>query len=138
MKLIYESMSVDEFMRRYNYMVDKEWYDEDLKRSLLVDTNNDFDDPTKLTTNNDFMMILDGYEDASLKYATSIFGEIDIPLIGSFDFGDLVDTFCGTFDGTRMTIEKIYLEDELEKVYDMIDRSPDGIAYYDERYFKYA
>ena len=37
MKLIYENMSVDEFMKRYNYMYDKEWYDENLKRQLLVD-----------------------------------------------------------------------------------------------------
>ena len=138
MRLIYESMSVDEFMKRYNYMFDKEWYDEDLKRSLLVDTNNDFDDPIKLSTNNDFMLILHSFESEALDYVTSIFGEIDIPLIGSFDFGDLVDTFCDTFNGIRMTIEKIYLEDELEKLYDMIDRSPDGIAYYDGRYFKYA
>lgn len=138
MKLIYENISVDEFMKRYNYMVDKEWYDEKLKRTLLVDTNEDFDDPIELTTNNDFMLILHSFESEALDYVTSIFGKIDIPLIGSFDFGDLVDTFCDTFNGIRMTIEKIYLEDELEKLYNMIDESPDGVAYYDRRYFKYA
>ena len=137
MKLIYENMSVDEFMRRYNYMVNKEWYDEKLKRKLLVDTERNFDDPIKLITNNDFMLILNSVESEALDYVTSILGKIDIPLIGSFDFGYLVDTFCGTFDGTRMTIEKIYLEDELEKLYNMIDTSPDGVAYYDGRYFKY-
>ena len=126
MKLIYENMSVDEFMKRYNYMYDKEWYDENLKRPLLVDTDKDFSDPDKLITNNDF------------KYVTDIFGKIDIPLIGSFDFGELVDTFCDTFNGIRMTIEKIYLEDELEKLYNMIDSSPNGVAYYDGRYFKYV
>ena len=136
MELIYENMSVDEFMKRYNYMYDKEWYDENLKRQLLVDTNEDFDDPIKLITNNDFMLILHSFESEALDYVTSIFGKIDIPLIGSFDFGDLVDTFCDTFNGIRMTIEKIYLEDELEKLYDMIDKSPDGVAYYDRRYFK--
>lgn len=138
MKLIYENMSVDEFMKRYNYMVDKEWYDEKLKRTIFVDTNKDFSDPDKLITNNDFMMILHSFESEALDYITSIFGKIEIPLIGSFDFGELVDTFCGTFDGTRLTVEKIYLEDELEKLYYMIDRSPDGIAYYDGRYFKYV
>ncbi len=138
MKLIYENMSVDEFMKRYNYMYDKEWYDENLKRPLLVDTNEDFDDPIKLITNNDFMLILHSFEKEALEYVTDIFGKIDIPLIGSFDFGDLVDTFCDTFNGIRMTIEKIYLEDELEKLYDMIDRSLDGVAYYDGRYFKFA
>lgn len=138
MKLIYENMNIDEFMKRYNYMHDKEWYDENLKGTLLVDTDEDFDDPIELTTNNDFMLILHSFESESLDYVTSIFGKIDIPLIGSFDFGDLVDTFCDTFNGIRMTIEKIYLEDELEKLYDMIDSSPDGIAYYDGRYFKYA
>lgn len=137
MKLIYENMSVDEFMKRYNYMFDKEWYDEKLKRTLLVDIEKNFDDPDKLITNYDFMVIL-SFERKALDYVTNIFGKIDIPLIGSFDFGELVDTFCGTFDGTRLTIEKIYLEDELEKLYDMIDRSPDGVAYYDGRYFKYA
>lgn len=138
MKLIYENMSVDEFMKRYNYMYDKEWYDENLKGTLLVDTNEDFDDPIELTTNNDFMLILHSFESEALAYVTSIFGKIDIPLIGSFDFGDLVDTFCDTFNGIRMTIEKIYLEDELEKLYSMIDESSDGIAYYDGRYFKFA
>lgn len=138
MKLIYENMSVDEFMKRYNYMYDKEWYDENLKGTLLVDTNEDFDDPIELTTNNDFMLILHSFESEALDYVTSIFGKIDIPLIGSFDFGDLVDTFCDTFNGIRMTIEKIYLEDELEKLYNMIDSSPDGVAYYDRRYFKFA
>lgn len=138
MKLIYENMSVDEFMKRYNYMYDKEWYDENLKRPLLVDTNEDFDDPIKLITNNDFMLILHSFEKEALEYVTDIFGKIDIPLIGSFDFGDLVDTFCDTFNGIRMTIEKIYLEDELEKLYNMIDSSPDGVAYYDGRYFKYV
>jgi hypothetical protein len=138
MKLIYENMSVDEFMIRYNYMVNKEWYDETLKRPLLVDTNEDFDDPIKLITNNDFMMILHSFESEALDYITSIFGKIDIPLIGSFDFGDLVDTFCDTFNGIRMTIEKIYLEDEIEKLYNMIDSSSDGVAYYDGRYFKYV
>ena len=138
MKLIYENMSVDDFMKRYNYMYDKEWYDENLKGTLLVDTNEDFDDPIELTTNNDFMLILHSFESEALDYVTSIFGKIDIPLIGSFDFGDLVDTFCDTFNGIRMTIEKIYLEDELEKLYNMIDSSPDGVAYYDRRYFKFA
>lgn len=138
MKLIYENMNIDEFMKRYNYMYDKEWYDENLKGTLLVDTNKDFDDPIKLTTNNDFGLILSSYESEALDYITSIFGKIDIPLIGSFDFGDLVDTFCDTFNGIRMTIEKIYLEDELEKLYNMIDSSPDGVAYYDGRYFKFA
>lgn len=138
MRLIYENMSVDEFMKRYNYMVDKEWYDEELKRTLFVDTDKNFDDPIKLITNNDFMLILQSFESEALDYVTNIFGEIDIPLIGSFDFGDLVDTFCDTFNGTRLTIEKIYLEDELEKLYDMIDKSPDGVAYYDRRYFKYV
>ncbi len=137
MKLIYENMSVDEFMRRYNYMVNKEWYDEKLKRTLFVDIDKDFSDPDKLTTNYDFMVIL-SFERKALDYVTNIFGKIDIPLIGSFDFGELVDTFCGTFDGTRLTIEKIYLEDELEKLYNMIDESPDGTAYYDGRYFKYG
>ena len=131
MKLIYENMSVDEFMKRYNYMYDKEWYDENLKRPLLVDTNEDFDDPIKLITNNDFMLILHSFEKEALEYATDIFGKIDIPLIGSFDFGDLVDTFCDTFNVIRMTIEKIYLEDELEKLYNMIDSSPYGVAYYE-------
>lgn len=138
MKLMYENMSIDDFMKRYNYMYDKEWYDEKLKGTLLVDTNEDFDDPIELTTNNDFMLILHSFEKEALEYVTDIFGKIDIPLIGSFDFGDLVDTFCDTFNGIRMTIEKIYLEDELEKLYDMIDRSPDRVAYYDRRYFKYA
>lgn len=138
MRLIYENMSVDEFMKRYNYMVDKEWYDEELKRTLFVDTDKNFDDPIKLITNNDFMLILHSFESEALDYVTNIFGEIDIPLLGSFDFGDLVDTFCDTFNGIRMTIEKIYLEDELEKLYNMIDESPDGVAYYDRRYFKYA
>lgn len=130
-------MSVDEFMRRYNALLDVEWYDEKLKRPLLIDINRDFDDPTELITNNDFMMILSGFENDALNYATDVFGKIDIPLIGSIDFGDLLDTFCDIFNGTRLTVEKIYLQDELEKLYSMIDRSSDGIAYYDRGYFKY-
>ena len=55
------------------------------------------------------MLILHSFESEALEYVTDIFGKIDIPLIGSFDFGEIVDTFCGTFDRTRLTIEKIYL-----------------------------
>lgn len=140
MRLIHENMSVNEFMKRYNalFNTDTEWYKRKLKRPFLIDTSSDFDDPIKLITNNDFMLILHSFESEALDYVTNIFGEIDIPLIGSFDFGYLVDTFCDTFNGTCLTIEKIYLEDELEKLYNMIDASPDEVAYYDGRYFKYA
>lgn len=44
------------------------------------------------------MMILHSFESEALDYVTSIFGKIDIPLIGSFDFGEIVDTFCDTFN----------------------------------------
>lgn len=138
MKLIYENMNIDEFMKRYNdlFNTDTEWYKRKLKRLFLIDTNSDFDDPIKLITVGDFFETLEDFDGAISKLATDVFGEIDIPLIGSFDFGNLLDIFCPTFDATRVTIEKIYIEDELEKLYDMIDKSPDGVAYYDGRYFK--
>lgn len=140
MKLIYENMSVDEFMKRYNALfdTDTEWYKRKLKRPFLIDTDSNFDDPVKLITFSDFAGTLDNFDNAVSKLATDVFGEIDIPLIGSFDFGNLLDIFCPTFDATRVTIEKMYMEDELEKLYNMIDESPDGVAYYDRRYFKYA
>lgn len=138
MRLIYENMSVDEFMRRYNalFNTNAEWYKRKLERPFLIDTNSDFDDPIKLITFGNLSATLNNFDNAISKLATDVFGEIDIPLIGSFDFGNLLDIFCGTFDATRVTIEKIYIEDELEKLYNMIDRSPDGVAYYDGRYFK--
>ena len=140
MKLMYENMSIDDFMKRYNalFNTDAEWYKRKLERPFLIDTNSDFDDPIKLITVGDFFETLEDFDNAISKLATDVFGEIDIPLIGSFDFGNLLDIFCGTFDATRVTIEKIYIEDELEKLYNMIDRSPDGVAYYDGRYFKYV
>lgn len=140
MKLVHENMGVDEFMRRYNdlFNTDTEWYKRKLKRPFLIDTNSDFNDPIKLITFGDFCEALDDFDKAISKLATDVFGEIDIPLIGSFDFGNLLDFFCPTFDATRVTIEKIYLEDELEKLYSVLDTSPIGVAYYDGRYFKYA
>ena len=51
--------------------------------------------------------------------------------------GETLDAFCDEFNGIRLTIEQVYVTNELDKLYETIDESTDGVVHLNGKYFKY-
>lgn len=138
MKDIYEGMNEDEFMSSYRELYnDTDWYSKEIPFHLIFSKNKNFNDTYEIITYSDFLDTIPDIVNKALCFATDVFGKINIPLIGRVEFGDLVDAFCDEFNGIRLTIEQVYVENELDKLYEMIDESTEGTACLNRRYFKY-
>lgn len=138
MKDIYEGMTEDEFMSSYRELYnDTDWYSKEIPFRLIFSKNKNFNDTYEIITYSDFLDTIPDIVNKALCFATDVFGKINIPLIGRVEFGDLVDTFCDEFNGIRLTIEQVYVTNELGKLYETIDESTDGVVHLNGKYFKY-
>ncbi len=138
MKYIYESMNEDEFMSSYRALCDDtDWYSKEIPFHLMFSKNKNFNDTYEIITYGDFLDTIPDIANKALCFATEVFGKINIPLIGCVKFGDLVDAFCDEFNGIRLTIEQVYVTNELDKLYEAIDESTDRSVYLNGKYFKY-
>lgn len=138
MKDIYEGMTEDEFMSSYRELYnDTDWYSKEIPFRLIFSKNKNFNDTYEIITYSDFLDTIPDIVNKALCFATDVFGKINIPLIGRVKFGDLVDTFCDEFNGIRLTIEQVYVTNELGKLYETIDESTDGVVHLNGKYFKY-
>lgn len=138
MKDIYEGMNEDEFMSSYRALYnDTDWYSKEIPFRLMFSKNKNFNDTYEIITYSDFLDTIPDIVNKALCFATDVFGKINIPLIGRVEFGDLVDAFCDEFNGIRLTIEQVYVTNELDKLYETIDESTDGVVHLNGKYFKY-
>ena len=138
MKDIYEGMNEDEFMSSYRALYnDTDWYNREIPFHLMFSKNKNFNDTYEIITYSDFLDTIPDIVNKALCFATDVFGKINIPLIGRVKFGDLIDAFCDKFNGIRLTIEQVYVTNELDKLYETIDESTDGVVHLNGKYFKY-
>lgn len=139
MKDVYECMNENEFMSSYRALLgDTDLYSKEIPFHLMFSKNKNFNDTYEIITYRDFLDTIPDIANKTLCFATEVFGKINIPLIGHVRFGDLIDAFCDEFNRRiRLTIEQVYVTNELDKLYETIDESTDGVVHLNGKYFKY-